>query len=137
MTLVDRMQELLEAERAGVKCLDVMADQASDMGKKELFTLFRNDEGKFCAGLFGFLQARGAVPTTNVGAFADKVIALPTEAERVALLIKGQRGSSARSTRSPPGRRTPGRRRSSPTCGKCTSSISKSAGNSYRSGRKR
>jgi hypothetical protein len=26
MTLIDRMQELLEAERAGVKCLDVMAD---------------------------------------------------------------------------------------------------------------
>jgi nitronate monooxygenase len=90
MTLIDRMQELLEAERAGVKCLDVMADHASDMGKKELFTLFRNDEGKFCAGLFGFLQARGAVPTKNVGAFADKVIALPTEAEQVALLVKGQ-----------------------------------------------
>jgi len=90
MTLIDRMQELLEAERAGVKCLDAMADQAKDMGKKELFTLFRNDEGKYCAGLFGFLQARGAAPTTNVGAFADKVIALPTEAEQVALLIKRQ-----------------------------------------------
>jgi len=90
MTLVDRMQELLEAERAGVKCLDVMADHASDMGKKELFSLFRNDEGKFCAGLFRLLQARGTAPTKNVGAFADKVIALPTESEQVALLIKGQ-----------------------------------------------
>jgi nitronate monooxygenase len=84
------MQELLEAERAGVKCLDVMADQAADAGKKELFTVFRNDEGKFCSGLFGFLTARGAAPTANVGAFADKVIALPTEVERIALLIKGQ-----------------------------------------------
>lgn len=90
MTLVDRMQELLEAERAGVKCLDAMADHASDMGRKELFTLFRNDEGKFCAGLYGQIQARGGVPTKNVGAFADKVIALPTEAEQVALLVKGQ-----------------------------------------------
>lgn len=90
MTLVDRMQELLEAERAGVKCLDAMADHATDMGKKELFSLFRNDEGKFCAGLFRLLQARSAVPTQSVGAFADKVIALPTEAEQVALLIKGQ-----------------------------------------------
>lgn len=90
MTLIDRMQELLEAERAGVKCLDAMADHAKDMGKKELFSLFRNDEGKFCAGLFGFLQARGAVPTMNIGAFADKVLALPTEAEQVALLVKGQ-----------------------------------------------
>jgi len=90
MDPVDRMQELLEAERAGVKCLEVMADHASDMEKKELFSLFRNDEGKFCAGLFRLLQARGAVPTKNVGAFADKVIALPTEAERIVLLIKGQ-----------------------------------------------
>jgi nitronate monooxygenase len=90
MTLIDRMQELLEAERAGVKCLDVMADHASDMEKKELFSLFRNDEGKFCAGLFRLLQARGAVPTKNIGAFADKVIALPTEAGQVALLVKGQ-----------------------------------------------
>ena len=90
MTLIDRMQELLEAERAGVKCLDAMADHAADMGKKELFTLFRNDEGKYCAGLFQFIQARGASPTTIVGAFADKVIALPTEAEQVALLVKGQ-----------------------------------------------
>jgi len=90
MTLIDRMQELLEAERAGVKCLDAMADHASDMGRKELFSLFRNDEGKFCAGLYKWISARGAVPTQNVGAFADKVIALPTEAERVALLVKGQ-----------------------------------------------
>lgn len=90
MTLIDRMQELLEAERAGVKCLDVMADHAADMGKKELFSLFRNDEGKFCAGMYRLLQARGADPTKNIGAFADKVIALPTEAEQVALLIKGQ-----------------------------------------------
>jgi hypothetical protein len=103
MTLVDRMQELLEAERAGVKCLDVMADHASDMGKKELFSLFRNDEGKFCAGLFGFLQTRGAIPTTNVGAFADKVIALPTEAEQVALLVKGQSWVVRKIDEIPPG----------------------------------
>jgi len=90
MTLIDRMQELLEAERAGVKCLDAMADHASDMGRKELFTLFRNEEGKFCAGLFRLLQSHGAVPTLNVGAFADKVLALPTEGEQVALLVKGQ-----------------------------------------------
>jgi len=106
MTLIDRMQELLEAERAGVKCLDVMADHADDMGKKELFTLFRNDEGKFCAGLFRLLQARGAVPTRNIGAFADKVIALPTEAEQVGLLIKGQGWVVRKIDEIPPGEMT-------------------------------
>jgi nitronate monooxygenase len=106
MTLVDRMQELLEAERAGVKCLDAMANHASDMEKKELFSLFRNDEGKFCAGLFRLLQARGAAPTKNVGAFADKVIALPTEAEQVALLIKGQAWVVRKIDEIPPGEAT-------------------------------
>lgn len=110
MTLVDRMQELLEAERAGVKCLDAMADNASDMGKKELFSIFRNDEGKFCAGLFRFLQDRGVVPTTNVGAFADKVIALPTEAEQVALLIKGQAWVVRKIDEIPPADMNPGER---------------------------
>jgi nitronate monooxygenase len=103
MTLIDRMQELLEAERAGVKCLDVMADHAGDMEKKELFSLFRNDEGKFCAGLFRMLQERSAVPTKNIGAFADKVIALPTEAEQVALLIKGQAWVVRKIDEIPPG----------------------------------
>jgi len=103
MTVIDRMQELLEAERAGVKCLDVMADHASDVERKELFSLFRNDEGKFCAGLFRQIQARGAVPTKNIGAFADKVIALPTEAEQVALLIKGQSWVVRKIDEIPPG----------------------------------
>ena len=106
MTLIDRMQELLEAERAGVKCLDVMADHAADMGKKELFTLFRNDEGKFCAGLYRLLQGRGAVPTRNIGGFADKVIALPTEAEQVGLLIKGQGWVVRKIDEIPPGEMT-------------------------------
>jgi len=107
MTLVDRMQELLEAERAGVVCLDKMADRATDMGRKELFSLFRNDEGKFCAGLFRQIQARGAVPTKNVGSFADKVLALPTEAEQVALLIKGQAWVVRKIEEIPPGDTTP------------------------------
>jgi hypothetical protein len=103
MTVIDRMQELLEAERAGVKCLDVMANHASDAEKKELFSLFRNDEGKFCAGLFRQIQGRGAIPTKNIGAFADKVIALPTEAEQVALLIKGQTWVVRKIEEIPPG----------------------------------
>ena len=90
MTLVDRMQELLEAERAGVKCLSAMADGADPGPKKELYARFRNDEGTFCAGLYRLLKAHGADPTDKTGAFADKVIALPTEIEKVALLIKGQ-----------------------------------------------
>lgn len=88
--MIDRMQELLEAERAGVKCLAAMADEAPRGEKKDFLTFLRNDEGRFCAGLYRLIEARGAAPHDKVGPFADKVLALPGEAERLALLIKGQ-----------------------------------------------
>jgi len=131
MALIDRMQELLEAERAGVKCLDVMADHAADMGKKELFTLFRNDEGSSAPGCSGFSRpvARPHHEDRRVRGQGDRPA---TEGEQVALLIKGQSWWSA-DRRDPPGRRPRRRRRSSPTCAKCTSSISRSAKSSSRS----
>jgi len=88
--MVGRLEELLEAERAGVKCLIPLAADAPAGEKKELLTRLRNDEGRFCAGLVRLIAARGAAPHRRVGAFAEKVLALPTEAERLALLVKGQ-----------------------------------------------
>jgi nitronate monooxygenase len=88
--MIDRMQELLEAERAGVKCLAAMAEEAPQGEKKNFLTFLRNDEGRFCAGLYRLIEARGAIPHDKVGPFADKVLALPGEPERLALLIKGQ-----------------------------------------------
>jgi Domain of unknown function (DUF6306) len=90
MNVVDRMQELLEAERAGVTCLGRMAENASDAERNALFVRFRNDEGRFCAGLHRLISARGAAPTTAVGTFAEKVRLLPTENDQVALLVRGQ-----------------------------------------------
>lgn len=88
--MIDRMQELLEAERAGVKCLAAMADSAAPGEKKDFLEFLRNDEGRFCAGLFRLIEARGGTPHKKTGAFADKVLALPTEQEQLVLLIKGQ-----------------------------------------------
>ena len=88
--MIDRMQELLEAERAGVKCLAAMVDEAPQGEKKDFLTFLRNDEGRFCAGLYRLIEARGAAPHNKVGPFADKVLSLPGEAERLALLVKGQ-----------------------------------------------
>ena len=88
--MVGRLEELLEAERAGVKCLIPLAADAPAGEKKELLVRLRNDEGRFCAGLVRLIAARGAAPHRRVGAFAEKVLALPTEAERLALLVKGQ-----------------------------------------------
>jgi len=105
--MIDRMQELLEAERAGVKCLAAMADEAPEGEKKDFLVFLRNDEGRFCAGLFGLIQARGASPHTRVGSFAEKVLALEGEAERLALLIKGQSWVVRKIDEIPPGEMTP------------------------------
>ncbi len=88
--MIDRMQALLEAERAGVQCLAVMADEAPAGEKRDFLLFLRNDEGRFCAGLYRLIQARGGTPTDKVGAFVGKVLALPGEAERLELLVKGQ-----------------------------------------------
>ena len=88
--MIARLEELLEAERAGVKCLIPLAEDAPAGKKKDLLVLLHNDEGRFCAGLVRLIETRGTVPHGRTGAFAEKVLALPTEAERLALLIKGQ-----------------------------------------------
>ncbi len=88
--MIARLEELLEAERAGVRCLVPMADAAGEGEKKDLLVRLRDDEGRFCAGLVRLIAARGAVPHQRVGAFAEKVLALPDEAQRLALLVKGQ-----------------------------------------------
>jgi len=88
--MIDRMQELLEAERAGVRCLAAMADEAPEGEKKDFLVFLRNDEGRFCAGLTRLIQERGGVPTDRVGSFAEKVLSIEGEAERLALLVKGQ-----------------------------------------------
>ena len=88
--MIDRMQALLEAERAGVQCLAAMADGTPAGERKDFLVFLRDDEGRFCGGLYRLIQARGGTPTDKVGAFVEKVLALPGEAERLALLIKGQ-----------------------------------------------
>ena len=106
--MIDRMQELLEAERAGVRCLAAMADAAPKGEKKDFLVFLRNDEGRFCAGLYRLILARGGTPHDRVGSFAEKVLALPGEAERLVLLVKGQAWVVRKIDEIPPGEMTPG-----------------------------
>lgn len=88
--MIDRMQELLEAERAGVRCLQGMAAEMPAGDMKDFLLFLQRDEGKFCAGLYRLIEERGGAPGDKVGDFADKVLALKGDAERLALLVKGQ-----------------------------------------------
>jgi nitronate monooxygenase len=88
--MVERFDELLEAERAGVACLSVMSREEPPGDLKDLLAAFLRDEGRYCAGLVRIIKARGAVPTERTGPFAEKVLALPPGVERIALLVRGQ-----------------------------------------------
>jgi nitronate monooxygenase len=106
--MIERMQALLEAERAGVACLSVMAEKAASGEMKEFLVKLRNDEGRFCAGLYQLIRSRGATPRQSVGPFADKVLMLKEESERLTLLNKGQAWVVRKIDEIPPSEMTPG-----------------------------
>ena len=91
MTPVDRLNELLEAERAGVETLSRLFPEARTPEMRELFEQVRDDEAWSCAGLARSLKTLGAVMSEKKGDFAEKVMAEPTLAARLKLLNRGQR----------------------------------------------
>ena len=79
MTTIDRLNELLEAERAGVETL-------SRLFPEEV----RNDEAWSCAGLVRSIKTIGGTISEKKGDFAEKVMSEPTLAARLRFLNLGQ-----------------------------------------------
>ena len=90
MTAVDRLNELLEAERAGVETLSRLFPEARTPEIKKLFEQVRDDEAWSCAGLARSIKTLGGVMSEKKGDFADKVMSEPTLAARLRLLNRGQ-----------------------------------------------
>ena len=90
MTTVDRLNELLEAERAGVETLSRLFPEARTPEMRKLFEQVRDDEAWSCAGLARSIKTLGGVVSEKKGDFADKVMAEPTLAARLRLLNRGQ-----------------------------------------------
>jgi nitronate monooxygenase len=89
-TVVDRLNELLEAERAGVETLSRLIPEAPDSEARTLFEQVRDDEAWSCAGLARSIRALGGVMSEARGDFAAKVMAEPGLAARLELLNRGQ-----------------------------------------------
>jgi len=88
--IVDRLNELLECERAGVEAaLGLGASAAPGFTHGEL-KKFAEDEGWACGGLRNAILRSGGTPSERTGGFAEKVMALSNEGERVSLLARGQ-----------------------------------------------
>src|SRR5215475_7610121 len=90
MTVTDRLNELLEAERAGVETLSRLFSEARSPQMHKLFEEVRDDEAWSCAGLVRSIKAIGGAPSDGKGDFADKVLREPTLSARLRLLNRGQ-----------------------------------------------
>ena len=90
MTTVDRLNEVLEAERAGVETLSRLFPEARTPEMRKLFEQVRDDEAWSCAGLARSIKTLGGVMSEKKGDFAEKVMAEPTLGARLKFLNRGQ-----------------------------------------------
>ena len=90
MTTVDRLNEILEAERAGVETLSRLFPEARTPEMRKLFEQVRDDEAWSCAGLARSIKTLGGVMSEKKGDFAEKVMAEPTLGARLKFLNRGQ-----------------------------------------------
>lgn len=85
--LVDLLNTLLEAEKAGVETMAYFLEKEPN---NDLYKEVKNDEAWSCAGLIQSIKREGGSVSTAKGDFAEKVKALPTLQEQLELLVKGQ-----------------------------------------------
>jgi Domain of unknown function (DUF6306) len=84
------LTELLEAERAGVRVAHESALTARGGPLGELMRAIEQDEARWCAMLVRHLRMLGQPPSSKLGAFYDKAMAISDLGERIAFLNRGQ-----------------------------------------------
>jgi hypothetical protein len=84
------LNELLEAERAGSLVTLESARTAGSDPLAELMQTIQRDEARWCAMLLRQLKAINAEPSTKVGAFYDKAMAIADLSQRLSFLNRGQ-----------------------------------------------
>ena len=82
--------ELLEAERAGVRVAHESALTARGGALGELMLAIEKDDARWCAMLAGHLRMLGQLPSSKLGAFYEKALAISDLGERIAFLNRGQ-----------------------------------------------
>ena len=88
--LLNLLNELLEAERAGAKALLRTAMDTDHKDVSELSKAIHHDEARWCAMLTGAIRDLGGEPSAKTGAFYEKVMAIPEDGPRLAFVNRGQ-----------------------------------------------
>ena len=88
--LIAFLNALVEAERAGARVTRDTALEAGAGPVAELMRTIGRDEARWCAMLFGHVKALGEAPSSKVGAFYDKAMAIADLGDRIVFLNRGQ-----------------------------------------------
>lgn len=88
--LIDFLNELLEAERAGARVALESARDASDPETVGLLKAIQDDEARWCAMLLRQIRVLGGTASPRMGAFHGKAMAIEDLKERLAFLNRGQ-----------------------------------------------
>ncbi len=88
--LVAFLNQVLEAERAGVQVTLQTARAAGAGPLGELMRAIQRDEAHWCAMLHRHIKALGEAPSPKIGAFYQKAMAIADVGERVTFLNRGQ-----------------------------------------------
>jgi hypothetical protein len=88
--LVEQLNVLLEAERAGAQVGAHLEADAGDPELKALARIIRADEARWCRMLIEALKALDAEPSQAVGAFFGKAMAISDVEARIAFVNRGQ-----------------------------------------------
>jgi hypothetical protein len=88
--LVVRLNELLEAERAGARVAIASDEGLSGPAHAALLKTVRDDELRWCAMLFRQVKRLGGEPSLKCGAFYGKAMAIEAPADRLRFLNRGQ-----------------------------------------------
>jgi nitronate monooxygenase len=89
--IIDFLNALGEAERAGGRVLHELEEEAGSLELKELLRKTAHDEGYYAGQINTHLRRLGAEPSTKIGDFIDKVRALNDLKSKLELLNRGQR----------------------------------------------
>ncbi|MGH8516357.1 MAG: nitronate monooxygenase [Panacagrimonas sp.] len=88
--ILARLDELLEAERAGARVTLRSARHTEDEQLRSVIESIHHDEVRWCAMLSRLVRSLHGTPSTRTGAFYDKAMAVEDLRERMDLLNRGQ-----------------------------------------------
>ncbi|MFT5418563.1 MAG: hypothetical protein ACI915_004918 [Gammaproteobacteria bacterium] len=88
--LIEQLNVLLEAERAGAAGITEVCLPATPSAHQAAMKAVAADEGRFCSMLYRHIVRLGGTPGTTVGGFREKLAAVETFPEQLEFLNRGQ-----------------------------------------------